>query len=99
MSQLCRFAACEQHQVVGDDRRPDVGLKMVEPAPSAAPGAIDAFETGDAGLDAGAKVAQPAIDAGALDHIGDGDAALLMKGDILLKGDILHTARLGLLEV
>src|SRR5436190_6378869 len=83
LSQLCRFEAGEQHQVVGYYRGPDVGLEVVEPAPSAACSAIGAFEAGDAGLDPGAEVAQPAIDPGALDHVGNGDAALLVEGDIL----------------
>src|SRR5271170_4748336 len=64
--QLCWFGAREQHQVVGDHRGPDVGLEVVEPAPGAACSAIGAFEAGDAGLDPGAEVAQPAIDPGLL---------------------------------
>src|SRR5690348_5741666 len=40
------------------------------------------FEARDPGLDPGAEVAQPAINPGALDHVGDGDAALLVEGDI-----------------
>jgi hypothetical protein len=54
---------------------------------------IGAFEDRDAGLDPGAEVAQPAIDLLALDHVGNGDAALLVEGDIL------HAARLGLFEI
>src|SRR5690348_2790956 len=90
---LCRFEPCEQHQVVGDDGGPDVSLEVVEPAPGAAGSAIGTFETGDSGLDPGAEVAQPAINPRALDHVGHGDAALLVKGDIL------HAARLGLFEI
>jgi hypothetical protein len=55
---------------------------MIEPAPNAACGAIDAFEAGDHGLDPGTEVAQPAVHPRAFDHIGNGDAALFMKGDI-----------------
>src|SRR6516165_4385475 len=90
---LWRFEAGEQHQVVGDDGGPDVGLEVVEPAPDAACSTIGAFEDGDAGLDPGAEVAQPTIDPGAADHVGNGDAALLVEGDIL------HAARLGLFEI
>src|SRR6516165_4294332 len=90
---LWRFEAGEQHQVVGDDGGPDVGLEVVEPAPDAACSTIGAFEDGDAGLDPGAEVTQPAIDPLALDHVGDGDATLLVEGDIL------HAARLGLFEI
>lgn len=43
------------------------------------------------GGDAGAEVAQPAIDPSAIGHVGDGKVALLMGGDI---GD---AANLGLL--
>ena len=55
---------------------------MVEAAPSAACGAIGALEAGDTGLDAGAEVAQPAVHPRALDHVGNGDAALLVERDI-----------------
>jgi hypothetical protein len=85
---LWRFEAGEQHQVVGDDGGPDVGLEVVEPAPGATCETIAAVEAGEASLDPGAEVAQPAIDPGALDHVGNGDAALLVEGDIL------HAARL-----
>src|SRR5271170_638185 len=91
--ELCRFEAGEQHQVVGYHRGPDVGLEVIEPAPSAACSPIGAFEAGDAGLDPGAEVAQPAINPRALDHIGNGDAALLVEGDVL------HAARRRLVEI
>jgi len=65
---LWRFEAGEQHQVVGDDGGPDVGLEVVEPAPDAACSTIGAFEDGDAGLDPGAEVTQPAIDPLALGY-------------------------------
>jgi len=55
---------------------------MVEAAPSAACGAIGALEAGDAGLDPGAEVAQPAVHPRAFDHVGNGDAALLVESDI-----------------
>jgi hypothetical protein len=55
---LCQFAAGEQHQIVGHHGGPDVGLEMIEPAPGAASGAIDAFEAGDPGLDPGTEVAR-----------------------------------------
>ena len=54
---------------------------------------VAALEAGDAGLDPGAEVVQPAIDPAALDHIFDSDAALLVEGDIL------HAACFGLLEI
>src|SRR5215813_15241720 len=80
-------------KVVGYHRRPDIGLEMVEPAPCAASPAIGALEARDAGLDAGAEVAQPAIDPSALGHVGDGQAALLVKGDIT------DAAGFGLIEI
>jgi hypothetical protein len=40
------------------------------------------LEAGDPGLDAGAEVAQLAIDPAALDHVFDRQAALLVEGDI-----------------
>src|ERR1700758_5017174 len=55
---------------------------MIEPAPGAASGAIDAFEAGDPGLKAGAKAAQPVVHPRALGHVGNGDAAVLVEGDI-----------------
>src|SRR5271166_3552467 len=80
---LCRFEAGEQHQVVGHYRRPDVGFEVVEPAPGATCETVAALEAGDAGLDPGTEVAQPAIDPAALDHVFDSDAALLVEGEIV----------------
>jgi hypothetical protein len=48
---------------------------------------------GDAGLGAGAEVAQPAIDPSVVDHLRDRRSALLVEGDI---GD---TAGIGLIEI
>ena len=48
---LCRFEAGEQHQVVGHHGGPDVGLEVIEPAPSAAGQTVGALEAGDPGLD------------------------------------------------
>src|SRR5258708_4337573 len=79
---LYQLAAGEQHQIVGHHCGPDVGLEMSEPAPGAACGAIGAFEAGDPGLDPGSEVAQTAVYPRAFDHVGDGDAALFVKGDI-----------------
>ena len=79
---LCQFEASEQHQIVGHRSRPDVGFEVVEPAPGAARGAIDAFEAGDPGLDPGTEVAQPAVHRRAFDHVGNGDPALFVEGDI-----------------
>src|SRR6201998_3566295 len=39
-------------------------------------------EAGDPRLDAGAEVAQTTVDPRALDHFGNGDAALLVEGDV-----------------
>ena len=55
---------------------------MVEAAPGAACRAIGALEAGDAGLDPGAEVAQPAVHPRAFDHVGNGNAALLVERDI-----------------
>src|SRR5271155_4728695 len=90
---LCRFEACQQHQVVGHHCGPDVGLEVIDPAPSAACHAIAALEAGDTGLDPSAEVAQLAIDPAALDHVFDSEAALFVEGDIL------HAARLGRFEI
>src|SRR6185503_11194296 len=56
-----RTQADEQREVVGHDRRPDVGLEVVETAPRAADQTIGPLETGDARLDPSAEVAQLAI--------------------------------------
>src|ERR1700750_384381 len=77
-----RFEPGEQHQVVRHHGGPDVGLEVVQSAPSAAGGAVGALEAGDRRLDTGAEVAQTTVDPGALDHLGNGDAALLVEGDI-----------------
>src|SRR6202023_2274742 len=74
--------AGQEGEVVGDDRRPDVGLEVREATPCGARQAIGALEAGDASLDAGAEVAQLAIDPVALDHVLDRQAALLVEGDI-----------------
>jgi hypothetical protein len=74
-----QFEASEQDQIVGHHGGPDIGLEIFEAAPSAACGAIDALEAGDAGLDPGAEVAQPAVHPRAFDHVGNGDAALLVE--------------------
>ena len=58
-----------------------IGFEVVEPAPGAACGAIDPFEAGDPGLNPGTEVAQSAVHARAFDHVGNGDAALLVEGD------------------
>jgi hypothetical protein len=90
---LCRFEAGEQHQIVRHRRGPDVGLKVIQPAPSAACQTVGSLEAGDPGLDPGAEVAQLAIDPAALDHVFDREAALLVEGDIL------DAARLGRCEI
>ena len=61
--------ANEDNQVVGHHRGPNVGLEVIEPTPGAAGQAVGPLEAGDAGLDAGAEVAQPAIDPTAADHV------------------------------
>src|SRR5215467_6221961 len=45
-------------------------------------GAVRALEAGDRRLDAGAEVAQTTVDPRALDHLDNGDAALLVEGDV-----------------
>src|SRR3954468_5626707 len=74
--------ANEESEVVGHDRGPDVSLEVVEPAPGATGQAVGPLEAGDAGLDAGAEVAQFAIDPVAADHVFDREAALLVKGHV-----------------
>src|ERR1700687_1041574 len=81
--ELSRFETGEQHQIVGHDRGPDVGLEVIEAAPGAACQTVGSLEAGDPGLNAGAEVAQLAIDPAALDHVFDGQAALLVEGDIV----------------
>src|SRR5205823_14239861 len=63
-------------------RGPDVGLEMIEPAPGTACQAVGSLEAGNPGLDPGAEIAQLAINPAALDHVFDGQAALLVEGDI-----------------
>src|SRR5499427_10491310 len=79
---LSRFEPGEQHQIVRHHGGPDVGLEVVQSAPGATGGAVRAFEAGDRRLDAGAEVAQTTVDPRALDHLGNGDAALLVEGDV-----------------
>ena len=55
---------------------------MVQSAPSATGSAVGALEAGDCRLDAGAEVAKTTVDPRAFDHLGNGDAALLVEGDI-----------------
>src|SRR5215213_10041319 len=80
--------ANEDNEVVGHRRGPDIGLEVVEPAPRAAGQAVGPLEAGNAGLDAGAEVAQLAIDPAAADHVFGAEAALLVKGHVA------HAARL-----
>src|SRR5260370_2141699 len=61
---------------------PDVGLDVFESAPGGACQTLGWLEAGDPGLDAGAEVGQLAIAPAALDHVFDGQAALLVEGDI-----------------
>jgi hypothetical protein len=72
---------------------------VFETAPGAAGGAVGALEAGDRSLDAGAEAAQAAVDPRALDHVGNGDAALLVKGDVTdaagLGGDEIGAAGIG----
>src|SRR3954451_14535607 len=85
--------ANEDNEVVGHHRGPDIGLEVVEPAPSAAGKAVGPLEAGDTGLDAGPEGAQLAINPAAADHIFDAEAALLVKGPVA------HAARLRAIQV
>jgi hypothetical protein len=85
LGRLSQFEAGEQHQIVGHHGGPDVGPEVFEPAPRAAGGAIGALEAGDRSLDAGAEIAQTTVDPKAFDHVSNGDAALLVEGDIRCK--------------
>src|SRR3954469_24222133 len=85
--------ANKSNEVVGHHRGPDIGLEVVEPAPGAAGQAVGPLEAGDAGLDAGAEVAQLAIDPAAADHVFDRKAALLVEGHVA------HPARLCLAQI
>src|SRR5215831_13477591 len=83
----------QQRHVVGDDRRPDIGLEVREPAPGAATQAEGSLQARDVGFDAGAEVAQLAIDPVALDHVFDREPARLVECHIL------YAHGLGLREV
>src|SRR3954466_9850009 len=74
--------ANEDNEVVGHHRGPDIGLEVLETAPGAAGQAVGPLKAGDAGLDPGPEVAQPAIDPAAADHVFDAEAALLVKGHV-----------------
>ena len=74
--------ASEQGKVIGDHRRPDVSLEMLKPAPSATGEPVGALQAGYARLDAGAEVAELAVDPTALHHIFDAKAALLVEGHV-----------------
>ncbi len=52
---------------------------MIKAAPGAARQAVGALQAGDTGLDAGAEVAQLAIDPVAFDHVFDPQAGLFVK--------------------
>src|SRR4051812_35343283 len=47
--------ADEQREIVGHDRRPHVGVEVVETTPRAAGQAVGPLQAGDAGLDPGAE--------------------------------------------
>src|SRR5260221_14759588 len=81
-ARLCGLQACQQRQVIGNYRRPDVSLEVLEAAPGGTSQAVGALETRDAGLDAGAEVSQPAVHPAALDHVFDRQAALLVEGHV-----------------
>src|SRR5215204_5158402 len=85
--------ANKDNEVVGHHRGPDIGLEVVEPAPGAAGQAVGPLEAGDTRLDAGAEVAQLAIDPAAADHVFGAEAALLVKGHVA------HPARLRAIQV
>src|SRR6185436_6680502 len=70
--------ADEQREIVGHDRRPHVGLEVVETAPRAAGQAVGPLQAGDASLDPGAEVAQLAINPAAAYHVGDLEPALFL---------------------
>ena len=55
---------------------------MLKPAPSATGEPVGALKTGYARLDAGAEVAELAVDPAALDHIFDAKAALFVEGHV-----------------
>src|SRR3954469_20694041 len=82
MSASARAQADEEREVVAHDRRPDIGLEVVETAPRAAGQAVGPFEAGDAGLDPGSEVAQLAIHPAAADHVVDLEPALLVEGHV-----------------
>src|SRR5215472_6844489 len=81
-ARLSRFEPGEQHQIVRHHGGPDVGLEVVQSAPVATGGTLRALEAGDRRLDAGAKIPQTTVDPRALDHLGNGDAALFVEGDV-----------------
>src|SRR3954452_21872767 len=87
-SASARAQADEESEIIGHDRRPDVSLEVVEPAPRAAGQAVGPLEAGNARLDPGAEVAQLAIQPPAADHVLDLEPALLVEGHVR------HPARL-----
>ena len=76
----------QQRHVVDDDRRPDIGLEVREAAPGAAIQAEGSLQARDyLGFDAGAEVAQLAIDPVAPDHVFDREPSLLRECHIPLR--------------
>jgi len=73
----------KEGEVVSDDRRPDVGPEVVEPAPEATSETKGALQTRNVRFDAGAEVAQLAIDPVALDHVLDAQAGFLVEGRVV----------------
>src|SRR4029077_485978 len=80
---LCRGEAGGQGEGVGNDRRPDVGFEVIEPAPSAARETKSSFQAGYVGFDTGPEAFQLAVHPAALDHGVDCQGTLLVEGDIL----------------
>jgi hypothetical protein len=69
-----------------------IRFEVVEPAPRAASPAVGALEAGDAGLDASAEVAQPAIDPSE-------SWPCRRRPALLVEGDIGDATRFGLIEI
>src|SRR3972149_9496529 len=83
----------QQEEVCRDDRGTDIAGEGLLALPGAAGEAEDALEEGDHAFDAGAEVAELAVDPGARCHVIDAEATLLGEDDIV------EAPYLGCLEV
>lgn len=80
---LGQFDACQNQQVVRDDIAPDIAPESAPATPGTAGQAKAPFQSGNIGLDPGAKVLQALVDPMAFGHVEHPKAASLGEDGIL----------------